>query len=441
MSSLARFFISIGAEVAGYDRAPSVITDALLKLSASIHFEDKPELIPDSFKNDPDQTLVVYTPAVPDNHAELNYFINNGFTVQKRAAVLGTIANEKRGIAVAGTHGKTSVSTIITTILNEWEQGCSAFLGGISKNFGNNYIASAKSDFVVLEADEFDRSFLQLTPEFAIITAIDPDHLDIYKSYNELISTFNQFISLIKRGGSLLVNRKVLRLIKVPDYVKLFTYSITEEADFTAINIIAEEGRFRFDVATANHEVMNDIEFGLPGRINVENALAALAMSRIIGVENDIIIEQLKEFKGVIRRFDIQVRNNATIYIDDYAHHPEELNSTINSVRELYPEKKITGIFQPHLYSRTSDFALDFAESLSLLDKLYMLDIYPAREEPIPGVTSDLILKDVALDEKLLCKKEDIVELIDKDRPEILLTLGAGDIDQLVLPLKELLLN
>jgi len=237
------------------------------------------------------------------------------------------------------------------------------------------------------------------------------------------------------------VNRKVLRLIKVPDYVKLFTYSITEEADFTAINIIAEEGRFRFDVATANHEVMNDIEFGLPGRINVENALAALAMSRIIGVENDIIIEQLKEFKGVIRRFDIQVRNNATIYIDDYAHHPEELNSTINSVRELYPEKKITGIFQPHLYSRTSDFALDFAESLSLLDKLYMLDIYPAREEPIPGVTSDLILKDVALDEKLLCKKEDIVELIDKDRPEILLTLGAGDIDQLVLPLKELLLN
>ncbi len=440
MSALARYFIANSLPVAGYDRAPSAITDALIELGAFIHFEDNVDLIPEQFR-DKKSTLVIYTPAISEGHAELSYFISNEFVIQKRAAVLGTIANPKQGVAVAGTHGKTSVSTILASILNDWNDGCSAFLGGVSKNFANNFIASSTSDLVVLEADEFDRSFLQLTPRYAIITSLDPDHLDIYGSFNNLIKSFEQFITLIKRGGVLLINEKVRRLVRVPDYIKVFTYSINESANYRALNVTVEDGEFSFDAKLSDYTQIEHVKFGLPGRINVENALAALSMATIIGVDHETIKNALRNFKGVARRFDYQIKSDAVTYIDDYAHHPEEISTTLNSVRELYPNKKITGIFQPHLFSRTSDFASDFAESLSLLDELFLLDIYPAREEPIPGVTSRIIYDDVSLKNKTLCSKEELCALLEKSDVEVLLTLGAGDIDKTVAPIKEMLLK
>ncbi len=435
MSALARYFKATGKDVAGFDRLQTRLTRELINSGINIHFKDDIELIPATYLKKED-TLVIITPAIPADHKELSFFRKNNFKLFKRSEILGSIAAQKYNIAVSGTHGKTTVSTMIAHILNQSQSGCSAFLGGISKNFNSNLIYNEKSDYIITEADEFDRSFLRLYPHFTVITAIDADHLDIYGSKDELIRAFNQFANQTRKGGKILV-KKGLKLDLKYDYDN-YTYTLTDKADFHARNITLNKGTYSFDVV-APTAIMKNMSLNHPGIVNVENAVAATAVSHLIGIDQETIINALKTFNGITRRFDFVIKTKELVYIDDYAHHPRELTAVIDSVKKLYPGKKVTGIFQPHLYSRTRDFADEFAESLNMLDDLILLDIYPARELPIKNVTSKIIYDKVRLPDKKLCSKNDLLDVLKNRKLEVLLTLGAGDIDQYVEPIKNMI--
>lgn len=432
MSALARFFQKRGKNVAGYDRTSTALTDQLTREGIHIHFVDKPSHIPSEYR-DPERTLVIYTPAVPDHCSELHYFRGRGFRVIKRSVALGEVFNAGHGIAVAGTHGKTSVSTMLAFIMSKSLNGCNAFLGGISKNFNSNLVVHPTALTVIAEADEYDRSFLALFPDIAVITSIDEDHLDIYGTKENLVAGFTQFARQIREKGKLILKSGIM--LTVPEHLDVFTYAVNDPgADYHIIKMELIKGRHRFSVKTPKN--IFEVSLGVPGMINVENALAAIAVAEQSGMLLEQISSALKEFSGVKRRFDVQVLQESRVYIDDYAHHPEELRAFISSVREIFPGRRITGIFQPHLYSRTRDFAAGFGRSLSMLDELILLNIYPAREEPIPGVTSDVIFREVTLNEKVLIEDKQLLQVLKERDPEVLLTMGAGDIDRMVEPLK-----
>ena len=440
MSALVRYFLSKGKWVAGYDRVSSALTEALISEGASIHYTDDVLLIPDNFKNK-ETTLVIYTPAVPESHAELTYFRTHGFDVLKRSQVLGLITRSSRGLCVAGTHGKTTTSSILAHLLKQSHVDCNAFLGGILKNYDRNLLLSDHSDLTVIEADEYDRSFHQLTPYMAVITSADPDHLDIYGTPEAYRESFEVFTSLIRPGGVLIMKSGIDVTPRLQPGVKLYTYSMEgDKVDFYAENIRIGNGEIVFDFVGPSIRIA-DIELGVPIKINIENSIAAIAVAYLNGVTPIEIKDAIKSFAGAKRRFDFHLKKDNLVLIDDYAHHPEELRNSILSVKELYAGRKVTGIFQPHLYSRTRDFATDFAKSLSLLDELILLDIYPAREEPIPGITSNIIFDRVVIEKKVCCSKDELVELIEQGYYDIVLMLGAGDIDRLVEPIKEILEN
>ncbi len=438
MSALARYFKAKGYRVAGYDRTESGLTRQLQKEGMDIHYEDNTNLIPEDYRN-PEKTLVVFTPAVPSSLGELLYFSQNGFPVLKRSQVLGEITRSQRAICIAGTHGKTTTSTMTAHLLHHSHVDCNAFLGGISKNFKQNLHLSCKSDLVVIEADEYDRSFLTLSPYMAAITSVDADHLDIYGNEEEYRAGFEEFTSLIRPGGVLLLKKGVSFNPRIQKGVRLFTYAI-EDADYHARNIRVQNGDIIFDLVTPT-EVIKDIKLGVPVKINIENGIVAMALALLNGVTPDEIREAMATFAGVKRRFDFHIKQDNLVFVDDYAHHPQELKACIDSLRMLYKDKKICGIFQPHLYSRTRDFADDFARNLSLLDELILLDIYPAREKPIEGVTSQMLLDKVTIDKKRICSKAELEEYIRANDFDVLATIGAGDIELLVPQIKEILLT
>jgi UDP-N-acetylmuramate--alanine ligase len=440
MSALARYFNSLGKKVAGYDRSETPLTKELTGEGILIHYTDDISCIPLTFRDAMD-TLVVYTPAVPVDHTELHFFHEKGFPVKKRAEVLGTISRSKNVLAIAGTHGKTTTSTMVAHLLKSSALDCNAFLGGISLNYQSNLLLSEKSSYVVVEADEYDRSFLQLNPKAAIITSMDADHLDIYGSYAEYQKAFVQFVSQIHPEGFLVV-KKGLNIENKVSGLKVYTYSLDDrDADFYAQDISIKDGFYHYNLVTPKGEI-KDITLGFPGLLNVENSIAAMAMAFLLNAGETAIRSAMASFRGVKRRFEYHIKNENLIFIDDYGHHPEELRFTIESVKEMFPGKKVTGIFQPHLYSRTNDFADDFAKSLSLLDELILLEIYPAREKPIPGVTSEMILQKVTTEKKHLCNKNNLVEFLSTlPLPQVILTMGAGDIDSLVEPVKEILMK
>ena len=436
MSNLARYFMSKDKKVAGYDRTETPLTKELEKEGAEIHYIDDANLIPDYCK-DKTNTLVVYTPAVPADSNEIMYFRNNGFEMQKRAQVLGIITQSSKALCCAGTHGKTTTSSMVAHILKQSHLDCNAFLGGILKNYNSNLMLSDKSEFTVIEADEYDRSFHWLHPYMALITSVDPDHLDIYGTEEEYLKSFEHFTSLILSGGALVMKHNIKLSPKLKEDVRLYTYSM-DRGDFHAKNIKIENGEIRFDFVTPN-ETIDNIQLGVPIKINIENSVGAMAIAYLNGATPEELRRAMATFQGAKRRFDFLLKTDKIVMIDDYAHHPEELAASITSVKELYPDKKLTGIFQPHLYSRTKDFADEFARSLSLLDELILLDIYPAREKPIEGVTSKIIFDKVTCP-KTLCRKDELLSLLEKKNDiEVLLTVGAGDIDQLLTPIKELL--
>lgn len=437
MSALARYFKAIGKDVAGYDRTRTDLTGELMNSGIKIHFEDNIKLIPQDYMKESD-TLIITTPAIPNDHNELTLFRENNFKLFKRSEILGYITENNNNISVAGTHGKTTVSTMIAYLLNQSDVGCSAFLGGISKNFHSNLVFSESSNYIVTEADEFDRSFLRFNPYLTVITAVDADHLDIYGTKDELVKAFNQFVNQTRKGGKILV-KSGLNLNLKSGY-EYYTYTLTSNADFYAENISLNKGTYSFDVVTPTLKI-KDLQLNHPGIINVENAVAATAVSYLLGVNQESIRNALKTFNGIERRFDYRVNTKDLVYIDDYAHHPRELYAVIDSVRKLYPERKITGIFQPHLYSRTRDFADEFAESLNRLDELILLDIYPARELPVKGVTSKIIYDKVTIKHKVLCSKNNLLSILKDKKVDVLLTLGAGDIDQFVEPVRMFLTN
>lgn len=439
MSALIRYFLSKGKKVAGYDKTPSGLTEQLNYEGAAIHYEDNVMLIPDDF-TDPSKTLVIYTPAVPDSHTELSYFRDNEFEIMKRARVLGEITNCTRGLCIAGTHGKTTTSSMVAHLLKQSHVDCNAFLGGILKNYDSNLMLSEHSDLTVIEADEFDRSFHWLRPYMAVITAADPDHLDIYGTPEAYRESFEHFTSLIRPGGCLIMKKGINVTPILQQDVSLFSYSATEEADFYATNIRIGNGEIVFDFVGPTITI-SDIQLGVPVKVNVENGVAAIALAWLNGVTPDEIRKGMASFAGPKRRFDFHLKKENIVLIDDYAHHPAELKASIQSVKELYDGRKITGVFQPHLYTRTRDFAADFAESLSLLDELILLDIYPAREEPIPGVTSQIIFDAVTIPNKKMVRKEDLLNRIaaEVNNLEVVLMVGAGNIEQLVEPVKHIL--
>jgi len=429
MSAIARYFLSKDVNVAGYDRISTPLTEALEDEGCMVHYNDAINEIPKSHKHK--DTLVIYTPAISDSHDELTFFRKNEFEVLKRSEVLGFITEKSFTIGVAGTHGKTTTSTIISYLLDSSDYPCDAFLGGISTNFNSNFVFSNKAKATVIEADEYDRSFLTLSPNIAVVTSTDADHLDIYNEHSGLLDSFQDYVNKLPENGTLIL-RKGLKL----SFKKTITYSVTEKADYSAVNIRIENGVYSFDVQTPTKLVSN-VVVGLPGLHNVENALAAFVVGELLELSESKIKKGLATFQGVKRRFEYQVKTNDVVYIDDYAHHPEELKACISSVRMMYPTKKITGVFQPHLYTRTRDFANEFSSSLSLLDELFLLDIYPARELPIEGVTSEMLLKNITIEKKEVVTKEELISKLNIKDIEVLLTLGAGDIDTLVIPIKE----
>ncbi len=434
MSALARYFVSQGKKVGGYDRVSTALTDQLHREGVEIFFEDRSQLIPKAFRN-PDRTLVVYTPAIPDQHQQLNYFRKGGFRVIKRSVALGEVFNTGRGVGVAGTHGKTSISTMLAHILSSSSLGCNAFLGGISKNSSSNLYLEPASKVIIAEADEFDRSFLTLFPEIAVLSSMDADHLDIYHSVENIHRGFESYVAQIQEKGKLILKYGLSP--EVPDHVSVFTYMVDEPAaDYHVTSLVQDGLGYRFNVHTPR-SVLPEIKLQIPGMLNVENALAAVAVAHQMGVPSDTIVHALSGYQGVQRRFDVQVHNERRVYIDDYAHHPTEITAFLSSVKALFPDKKITGIFQPHLYTRTRDFAEQFAESLAMLDQLILMEIYPAREEPIPGIDSEMLLNLVKMDEKVLIKREQLLRVVKERNPEVLVTMGAGDINQFVGPLKE----
>lgn len=441
MSALVRYFLSKGKNVAGYDKTPSDLTETLIKEGADIHYDDNICLIPDYCK-DKESTLVVFTPAIPNTHSELSYFRNNGFEIMKRAQVLGIITKSSRGLCVAGTHGKTTTSSMLAHLLKQSHVDCNAFLGGILKNYNSNLMLSDKSDLTVVEADEYDRSFHWLSPYMAVITAVDPDHLDIYGTEDAYRESFEHFTSLIRSGGVLLLKKGVNIKPRLNENVRMYTYSASDGGDFHAKNIRIGNGEIIFDFYGPEVEI-KDVSLGVPVKINIENGVAAMALAFLNGVTEEEIRKGMASFEGPARRFDFHLKKDDIVLLDDYAHHPAELKASIVSVKELYAGKRITGIFQPHLYSRTRDFASDFASSLSLLDELVLLDIYPAREEPIPGITSEIIFKDVTISDKHLIKKEELLDYIKSNLStfEVVVMLGAGNIDRLIEPVKQILEN
>lgn len=429
MAALERYYLSRGCRVAGYDRTPTDLTRALVKEGVDITFDDSVEAIPADFRTSPEEVLVVYTPALPDNHPQLEYFRTHGYEVVKRAEVLGRITRDSKGICFAGTHGKTTTSSMAAHILHTCPTGCNAFLGGILRNYDSNLLLSATSPYSVIEADEYDRSFHHLSPYIAVITATDPDHLDIYGTEEAYLESFARFTELIPPGGSLIVHEG-LKLVPRPGKdVKVYTYS-RDKGDFHAENIRHADGEIIFDFV-APDTVIRDINLGVPVEINIENAIAALAACHLTGdMKADAAKEAIATFKGPKRRFEFWLKETSPVkaIIDDYAHHPDELKASINSVKALYPGRKLTVAFQPHLYSRTRDFAPEFAEALSLADEVILLDIYPAREAPIPGVTSKIIFDRITAPVKTMITKDDLTETIKNCNFEILLTVGAGDI-------------
>ena len=441
MANLVRYYLSHGAEVGGYDRTPSELTSALEKEGAKLTFTDSTDEIPEAFRN-PEKTLVVYTPAVPaDNHI-LSYFRENGFEVIKRAALLGKITRHSKAICIAGSHGKTTTCSMTANILRNSTKGCTAFLGGILRNVGSNLVLDEKSDISVIEADEYDRSFHQLTPEIAVITSTDPDHLDIYGDEKHYLEAFSIFTSLIREGGTLITHTGLAYTPDVKEGVKVETYSGGAEGDWHTENIRYGNGKITFDLVGPGLRI-NDIEPGVPVEINVENAVAAAAAAIHAGATPEEVKEGLKTFRGARRRFEIYLdgteKENGAVLIDDYAHSPNEVKASIRSVKKLYPGKKLSVIFQPHLYTRTRDFAPEFAEALSEADEVIMPEIYPARELPIEGVSTQLILNDVKSKEKTFCERKDLLNLIKNSNFEILMTLGAADIDRLLPDIKEIL--
>lgn len=441
MSALIRYFLANGKRVGGYDKTPSELTAALIREGAAIHYTDDMALVEDCFLS-PEHTLVVYTPAIPDSHTELTYFRTHGFQVVKRAQLLGEITRCNRGLCVAGTHGKTTTSSMLAHILKQSHVDCNAFLGGILKGYESNLMLSKKSDLTVIEADEFDRSFHWLRPYMAVITSADPDHLDIYGTAEAYRESFEHFTSLISPDGVLLMKKGVLVAPRLQENVRLFTYSATEKADFYAENVVVSDGNITFDFVGPNVRIDN-VELGVPVMVNIENGTAAMAIAWLNGATEEEIRRGMATFKGPHRRFEFHLKTPQCVLIDDYAHHPAELKQSILSVKALYPNRRLTGIFQPHLYTRTRDFASDFAASLSLLDELILLDIYPAREEPIPGVTSALIFDQVTLpaDRKKLIRREELLTLVEQESFEVVLMVGAGNIDRLVEPVKEILVQ
>jgi UDP-N-acetylmuramate--alanine ligase len=437
MSALIRYFLSKGKRVGGYDRTPSGLTEQLIAEGAAIHYEDNIALIPDIFK-DKERTLIVFTPAVPQDHTELTFFKNKGFVILKRAQVLGEITRQSRGICISGTHGKTTTSSLTAHLLKQSHVDCNAFLGGILKNYNSNLLLSDTSDLTVIEADEYDRSFHQLSPYMAVITSADPDHLDIYGTPEAYEESFDHFTSLIRPGGVLLMKKGIQVHPRLQENVRLYTYSMENGGDFYAENIRIGHGEILFDYV-APEEKIQDIRLGVPLKINIENGIAAISIARLNGVCPEEIKQAMTSFQGAERRFDFHLKTDRIVLIDDYAHHPEELKASISSVRALYRERKLTVIFQPHLYSRTKDFYPEFAQSLSLADEVILLDIYPAREAPIPGVTSQLILDEISLADKQLCTKETLLTVIEKGNWDVVLMAGAGDIDGLVNPVQEIL--
>ena len=437
MSALVRYFLSKGKKVGGYDRTPSELTEKLIEEGAQIHYEESVELIAPDFL-DAESTLIVFTPAIPDNHAELQYFRSHGFTIQKRAQVLGMLTRSGKGLCAAGTHGKTTTSSMAAHLLHQSHVGCDAFLGGISKNYGTNLLLSDTSEYVVIEADEFDRSFHWLTPYATVITATDADHLDIYGTEEAYLESFNHYTSLIQPGGALIMRKDIKLQPRLQEGVTCYTYS-REEGDFHAENVRIGGGEIFFDFVSPFGNIQ-DIQLGVPVAINIENGIAAMALAQLSGVTNDEIKAGMASFRGVDRRFDFKIKNEKVVYLSDYAHHPEEIKQSILSMRALYADKKLTGVFQPHLYTRTRDFYQEFADSLSLLDEVILTDIYPARELPIEGVSSQLIYDNLRPNiEKTLCKKEEVMDVLKNKHIEVLMTLGAGDIENYAAQICEIL--
>ena len=432
MAALERYFLAQGKRVAGYDRTPSDLTNALQQEGVHIDFDEDPALIPD-YCRDPERTLVVYTPAVPATHQGLTYFREHGFEVLKRAALLGVVTAHSKGLCFAGTHGKTTTSSMAAHILHSSGIGCNAFLGGVLRNYDSNFLLSATSPYSVIEADEFDRSFHHLHPHIAVVTSTDPDHLDIYGTPEAYLESFAHFTELIQPGGALIVHTGLALKPRVGEEVKTYTYS-RDDGDFHAERIRKGEGEITFDLVTP-WETISDISLGVPVDINIENGIAAMAACRLVNVPADAMRQAMATFQGPKRRFEFWIKEQGSqgrVMIDDYAHHPGELRASISSVRDLYPGRRLTVIFQPHLYTRTRDFAPEFAAALSLADEVIMLPIYPAREEPIPGVTSEMVLEQVTSTKKIIYSKENLIRSIKMSNFDVLLTAGAGDIANLL---------
>lgn len=430
MSALARYFLNKGIVVAGYDKTPSDLTRKLEEEGMRIHYEENLAEIPIECK-DANSCLVIYTPAIPANHQELVYFKENGFEIQKRAQVLGTLTRTHKGLCVAGTHGKTTTSTMCAHLMHQSHVDCNAFLGGISKNYGTNYILSDISDFVVIEADEFDRSFHWLRPWMTVITSTDPDHLDIYGTKEVYLESFRHYTTLIQPQGALIIHRDLEMKQEVQEGVRVYDYSL-HEGNFHAENIRIGNGEIVFDFISPIENV-KDVELGHPIPINIENAVAAMAMAQLNGCTAEELRNGMKTYKGVDRRFDFKIKTDKLVFLSDYAHHPQEIFQSAKSIKELYNDRKITAIFQPHLYTRTRDFYKEFADALSQLDEVILCDIYPAREQPIPGVTSKLIYDNLKEGvQKSMIHKEDVLELAKNRQFDVLVVLGAGDLDNYV---------
>ncbi|MDD7257461.1 MAG: UDP-N-acetylmuramate--L-alanine ligase [Prevotellaceae bacterium] len=437
MSAIARYFLGRGMVVAGYDKTPSALTTQLEKEGRLIHYEENVDEIPHVCRR-PESTLVVYTPAIPQEHRELVYFRENHFDVEKRAQVLGMLTQMHKGLCVAGTHGKTSTSAMCAHIMHQSHLNCNAFLGGISKNYGTNYMLSEKSDFVVIEADEFDRSFHWLRPWMTIITSTDPDHLDIYGTKEAYLESFRHYTTLIQPDGALIIRKGLEMKANVQEGVRVYEYGL-DEGDFHAENIKIENGEIRFDFISPVKSI-RDVRLGHPVPINIENGVAAMAMAQLNGCDEEELKYGMQTYHGVDRRFDFKIKNDKIVFLSDYAHHPQEIYQSAKSIRQLYRDKKVTVIFQPHLYTRTRDFYKDFASSLSLLDRVVLTEIYPARELPLPGITSQLIYDNLKEGvEKELIRKADVLQFVADNDFEVLVVLGAGDLDNQVPAMEQIL--
>ena len=439
MSAIARYFLHKGVVVAGYDKTPSALTEQLEREGMLIHYDENVDEIPHACRNR-ESTLVIYTPAIPADHKELVNFREKGFDVEKRAQVLGMLTRSHKGLCVAGTHGKTTTSAMCAHILHQSHVDCNAFLGGITKNYSSNYILSKESDYVVIEADEFDRSFHWLRPWMSVITSTDPDHLDIYGTKEAYLESFAKYTELIQPGGALIIHKGLEMRPRLQDGVRMYEYSL-DEGDFHAENVVIDNGEITFDLVSPVENVAG-IHLGQPVPVNIENGIAAMAMAQLSGCTAEELRYGMRTFRGVDRRFDFKIKTDKLVFLSDYAHHPKEIRQSAMSIRELYKDKKITAIFQPHLYTRTRDFYKDFAESLSLLDEVVLCDIYPAREEPIPGVTSKLIYDNLAPGVvKKMIHKEDVLAYVNENDFEVLVVLGAGDLDNYVPEIEKILLN